>query len=161
MLVVKIYGKGNADRDPDYEKGRQKPLEKLFYYFIRINPDEKGFNDYEKSGKVSDYIVELIKKQTKESTKKSLIDDLSKKLLELEFKSNHSIKWKCLKWIFKKMLPEYKKWTAKELKNMAVTKKYLKQDKDYYLVCETYTKKFASIQSDSKNWKKRKSNKTN
>ena len=109
MLVVKIYGKGNADRDPDYEKERQKALEKLFYYFIRINPDEKGFNDYEKSGKVSDYIVELIKKQTKESTKKSLIDDLSKKLLELEFKSNHSIKWKCLKWIFKKMLPQYKK----------------------------------------------------
>ena len=102
MLVVKIYEQGNADRDPDYKKKRKKDLEKLVYYFIRINSDKKGFNDYEKSGKVSAYTVELIKKQTKESTKKSLIDNLSKNLLELEFKSNHSIKWKCLKWIFRK-----------------------------------------------------------
>ena len=34
---------------------------------------------------------------TKVSTKKSLIDDLSKGLLELEFKSNYSIKSKRLK----------------------------------------------------------------
>ena len=39
------------------------------------------------------------------STKKSLIDDLS----ELEFKSNNSIKSKCLKWIIKNILPNYKK----------------------------------------------------
>ena len=35
------------------------------------------------------YIVESIKKQTKESTKKSPIDDPSKRFLKLEFKSNH------------------------------------------------------------------------
>ena len=51
------------------------------------------FNDYEEFGRVSIYIAELIKNPTK----KSLIDDLSKRLLELEFKSNHSIKSKCLK----------------------------------------------------------------
>ena len=38
------------------------------------------------------------------STKKSLIDNISKKQLELEFKSNHSIKLKCLKSIVKKIL---------------------------------------------------------
>ena len=38
----------------------------------------------------------------KQSTKKSLIDNLSKRLLGLEFKSNHS---KCLKWIAKNLLP--------------------------------------------------------
>ena len=43
------------------------------------------------------------------STKKSLIDDLSKRLLDLEFKSNHSIKLKCLRWIAKHILPNYKK----------------------------------------------------
>ena len=43
------------------------------------------------------------------STKTSLIDDLSKRLLELEFKSNHSIKSKCLKWVVKNILPNYKK----------------------------------------------------
>ena len=41
----------------------------------------------------------------KQSTKKSLIDNLSKRLLGLEFKSNHSIKSKCLKWIVKNVLP--------------------------------------------------------
>ena len=54
---------------------------------------------------MSTYIAESIKKQTEELTKKSLIDDLSKKLLELDFKSNYSIKSKYLKWIVKKILP--------------------------------------------------------
>ena len=53
-------------------------------------------------------IIKLTKKQTKKSTKKSLIDDLSKRFLELAFKSNHSIKSKYLKWIAKKILPNYK-----------------------------------------------------
>ena len=44
-------------------------------------------------------IIKSTKKQTKVSTKKLLIDDISKRLLELEFKPNHSIKSKCLKWI--------------------------------------------------------------
>ena len=46
-----------------------------------------------------------IKKLTKKSTKKSLIDELSNKLLRLEFKSNNSIKTICLKYVVKKILP--------------------------------------------------------
>ena len=69
--------------------------------FIRINPDEKNFNIFKEINKIHRHI--------KKSTKKSLIDDLSKRLLELEFKSNHSIKSKCLKWIAKKILTDYKK----------------------------------------------------
>ena len=46
-----------------------------------------------------------IEQSTIKSTKKLLIDDLSKRLLELQFKSNHSIKTKCLKWIVKKIPP--------------------------------------------------------
>ena len=61
--------------------------------FIRINPDEKNSNIFKEISKIHRYI--------KKSTKKSLIDDLSKRLLELEFKSNHSIKSKCLRWIVK------------------------------------------------------------
>ena len=45
----------------------------------------------------------------KKSTKKPLIDDLSKRLLELAIKSNHSIKSKCLKCIVKNFLPDYEK----------------------------------------------------
>ena len=95
--MVEIDEKGNADGDSDYEKRRQKELEKLGYHFIRINPDKIDFNDCEEFSRVSTYIAEWIKKQTEKSTKKLLIDDLSKRLLELEFKSNHSIKSKCLK----------------------------------------------------------------
>ena len=61
--------------------------------FIRINPDEKNSNIFKEISKIHRHI--------KKSTKKPLIDDLSKKLLELEFKSNHSIKSKCLRWIVK------------------------------------------------------------
>ena len=68
--------------------------------FIRINPDEENLNIFKEINKIHRHI--------KKSTKKSLIDNLSKRLLRLEFKSNHSIKSKCLKWIVKKILPDYK-----------------------------------------------------
>ena len=83
-------------------------LENVGYYFIRINPNKPGFDDYEEFGRVSAYISESIKKQTEKSTKKLLLTKLSKRLLELEFKSNHSIKSKYLKLIVKKILPDYK-----------------------------------------------------
>ena len=57
--------------------------------FVKINPDEGDFNIFKEINKVCRHV--------KKSTKKSLVDDLSKKLLQLEFKSNHSIKSKCLK----------------------------------------------------------------
>ena len=69
MLVVEIDEKEHADRDPDYEKKRQKDLEKIDYYFIRINSDKKGFNNYEEFGKVQKHINESTKKQTKKHTK--------------------------------------------------------------------------------------------
>ena len=65
--------------------------------FIKIDPDRKNFNVFKEINKIHRYV--------KKSTKKSLINDLSKRLLELEFKSNISIKSKCLKWIVKKLLP--------------------------------------------------------
>ena len=64
---------------------------------IRTNPDDPNFD-------IKNLIVQIricIKEAIKKQTKKSLIDDLSKRLLELEFKSNHSIKSKCLQWIIK------------------------------------------------------------
>ena len=62
--------------------------------FIGINPDGKNF-----------IIFREINKIHRQITKKLLIDDLSKRLLELEFKSNLSIKSKCLDWIVKRILP--------------------------------------------------------
>ena len=69
--------------------------------FIRTNPDGA---DFDMNKLINQIYMQIIK-----STKKSLIDDLSKRLLELEFKSNHSIKSKCLKWIAKNVLPSCKK----------------------------------------------------
>ena len=64
---------------------RQKTLEKeLDFVFIRINANGKNFNIFKEINKIHRHIKKL--------TKKSLIDDLSKRLLELELKSNHSIK---------------------------------------------------------------------
>ena len=67
---------------------------------IRTNPDASDFD----MNRLINQIYTHIK-----STKKSLIDDPSKRLLQLEFKSNHSIKSKCLKWIVKNVLLNYKK----------------------------------------------------
>ena len=69
--------------------------------FIRINPDEKNFNIFEEINKIHRHI--------KKSTKNLLIDDLVERFLRLEFKPIHSIKSKCLKWIVKKILLDYKK----------------------------------------------------
>ena len=54
------------------------------------------------------HINQSTKQQTEQKNKKSLIGNLSKGLLELEFKQNNQIKTKCLKWIAKKILPNYK-----------------------------------------------------
>ena len=68
--------------------------------FIRIDPDEENFDIFKEINKIH--------RDIKEKTKKSLIDNLSKRLLESKFKSNQSIKQKQLKWIGKKILPDYK-----------------------------------------------------
>ena len=68
--------------------------------FIRINPDEQNFNIFREINKIHRHI--------NKSTKNLLIDDFSKRFLELEFRSNHSIKSRCLKWTVKNILPDYK-----------------------------------------------------
>ena len=50
------------------------------------------------------HINESNKKLTEESTKKSLANEISRRLLQLEFEENHSVKSKCLKFIIKKYI---------------------------------------------------------
>ena len=89
-LETEVGELGHVDRNLSNEIKRQKALEKeLDCVFIRINTDEENFNIFQEINNIHTHI--------KKSTKKSLIDDHSKKLLRLEFKSNHSIKSKCLK----------------------------------------------------------------
>ena len=102
-LAIEVDELEHTDRNLSNEIENQKALEKeLNCVFIRINPDEQNFNIFREIK--TKYIIIL-----KKITRNLLIDDLSKRFLKLEFKSNHSIKSKCLKWIVKNILPDYKK----------------------------------------------------
>ena len=95
----------HEDRDIGYEIERQETLGKeLGCKFIRINPDKESFNVFKAINEIFRHIKESNKKSTEISTKKSLVDELSNKLLRLEFKSDNSIKTKCLKYVVKKIL---------------------------------------------------------
>ena len=74
-LAIETDELGHTDRNLDNEIERQKALEReLDCVFVRINPDEKDFSIFKEKNKIQRHI--------KKSTKKSLIDDLSKTLLE-------------------------------------------------------------------------------
>ena len=106
ILAIEVDEQGYNDRDIDYDPERQKAIEKkIGCECIRINPGKKTFNIFVEIGKIQNYTVKSTKKLTEESTKKFLIDELSNKLLRLEFKSNNSIKTKCLEYVIKKILP--------------------------------------------------------
>ena len=91
-----------------YEIQRQQALEReLNCVFIRTNPDAVDFNIFKEINKIHRHINQLNKQQTKKQTKKSIIDNLSKRLLELEFKQHNQIKIQCLKWIVKNILLNY------------------------------------------------------
>ena len=120
-LGIEIDEYNHEGRNPNYEKSRQlitkkvdkklrrKQIESHGITTIRTNPDAADFDMNRLINQIYKHIIESTKNQTKVLTKKSLIDDLSKRLLELEFKSNHSIQSKCLKWVVKNILPNYKK----------------------------------------------------
>ena len=100
-LTIKVDKSSHEDRDISYEIERQKALGKeLGCVFVSINPDEKDFNIFKATSKTNRHIEKL--------TKKSLIDKISKRLLELEIKWNHCIKSKCLKNIVQKWCNQYK-----------------------------------------------------
>ena len=65
--------------------------------FIKINPDGKDYDEYVEFSKIINHINESNEELTKESAKKSLIDKISERLLELKFDSNHSLNSKALK----------------------------------------------------------------
>ena len=91
----------HAGKNFEYEKSRQLMIESCGITITRTNPDSPDFD--------TNRLINQIYTHINKSTKKSLIHDLSKRFLELEFKSNHSVKSKCLKWIVKNILFDYKK----------------------------------------------------
>ena len=126
-LAIEVDEHGHKDRKPEKEKTRQKDIEEcLGCTFIRINPDEKDFRAYDGPAKIQTFtdkskVEELEKLKDKikelEKYKKSLIEDLSKRLIELEFKQHHAIKSKCLKWVAKKHFTKLQKNEKHKIKN--------------------------------------------
>ena len=100
-LTIEVSELGHNDRNIDYEIQRERVIKKeLGCVFIRIDLDEENFNIFR--------AINKIRRHIKKSTKTSLIDKISKRLLTLKFKSNHSIITKALKRVVKKVLPDYK-----------------------------------------------------
>ena len=79
-LAIEVDEQGHNGRDIDYETERQKAIEnKVGCEFIRINPAKKDFNIFVEIDKIQNHITKSTKKLTEESTKKSLIDEISNK----------------------------------------------------------------------------------
>ena len=107
-LAIEVNELGHNDRNIDHEIQRQRALEReLSCVFISMT-DAIDFNIFKEINKIHRHIKKLTKQQTKKQTKESIIDNLSKRLLELEFKQHNQIKIRCLKWIVKNILSNYK-----------------------------------------------------
>ena len=87
-LGIEVDEYNHEGRNSNYQKSRQLMIERHEIAIIRTNPHTADFDMNRLINQIYTHIIE----STKVSTKKSLIDDLSKGLLELEFKSNYSIK---------------------------------------------------------------------
>ena len=109
-LGIEVDKYNHEGRNSNYEKSRQLMIENHGITIIRTNPDAADFDMNRLIDQIYKHIIESTKNQTKVSTKKSQIDHLSKRLLELEFKQHNAIKSKCLKWTVKNILPKCKQW---------------------------------------------------
>ena len=85
-LAIEVDELGHSDRNINDEIERQRALEReLSCVFIRINPDARDYNIYREINKIHRHINQSTRQQTEQKTKESLIDNLSKRLLELGF----------------------------------------------------------------------------
>ena len=94
--------------------------------FIRSNPEAADF----KIHRVINQVYMLLKQSTVKSTKKSLIDDLSRELLEaaIEFKPKCKKEGsKLIRKIVKNVLPEYKKWLVNNMWKKGSTAYFVKR----------------------------------
>ena len=92
---------------------------------------KKKFDIIIEFGKIESSISESNKKLIEKSTKKSLIDHLSKRLSELKFEKHNSIKLKFLKWIVKK----YGQIIKRSDKKKKIKLQYVKKKISHCLKC--------------------------
>ena len=104
LLAIESKERTHVDRDLIFEEKRQEALEKkLGCKFIRINTSKEAYDaDYEVS-RIQTFIGKFRERQLKQSNKK--IKEPEDKIKKIKTLINKS---KCLKWIVKKILPDYK-----------------------------------------------------
>ena len=101
MTYVLIDENRHIDRNVDYEIKRQKPIkQELGSKFIRIDADNEYFDTFMATNEIFRHIKQL--------TNKILANEISTRLLGLEFKSENIIKSKAIKVIVEKTLPDYR-----------------------------------------------------
>ena len=83
-IGIEVDEYNHESRNFEYKQRRQLLMEDYEITFIRTNLDAP---DFDMNKPINQIYTQIIK-----STKKSLIDDLSERFPELEFKLNHSIK---------------------------------------------------------------------
>ena len=99
-LAIETDENGHSDRNIKYEIKRQKAVEEeLSCKFIRIGTNKEDFDTSRAINEIFRHIKQL--------TKKTLINNISMRLLRLEFKSDNIVKPKATKFIVKKILPDY------------------------------------------------------
>ena len=99
-LAIEVDELGHYARDIKSEIETQQRIEKeLGCKFIRINPSRENFDIIDEFGRIKSHI--------RMSTKKNRIREISSELLNLEFKSDISMKTKLLKWVVKRLLPKF------------------------------------------------------
>ena len=81
-LGIEVDEYNHEGGNSNYEKNRQLMIVNHGITIIRTNSDAADFDINRLINQIYTHIIESTKKQNKLSTKKSLIDDLSKKLLE-------------------------------------------------------------------------------
>ena len=100
-LGIEIDENGHTERPKAKEEKRTKIIkEEAGSEITRINPDKENFDIFDEIGKIQEFISDSNKKLAKTSLK----GKLSLRLLSLEFKSNDSVKTKCLRHVVKKIL---------------------------------------------------------
>ena len=104
-LGIEVDEYNHEGRNFEYEQSRQLMIESHGITIIRTNPDATYFDMNRLINQIYAHIIK--------STKKSIIDDLWKRLLEFQFKSNNSIKSEC---IATNILPKDKEWKTRNQK---------------------------------------------
>ena len=82
-LGIEVDEYNHKGKSSNYEKSIKLMIESYGITIIRTNPDAADFDMNRLINQIYRHIIKSTKRQTKVSTKKSLIHDFSKRLLEL------------------------------------------------------------------------------